>query len=180
MKKNYTIKEKWKPVKGYEKLYEVSNLGNVRNHKRILKASKQTKGYYQVILTKNNEQHHFLVHRLVAMAFIEKPIGFDYVNHIDEIKHNNYINNLEWVNHQMNIVHGTRLGKIRKPVFQYNTDLQLIKKYASGTDAEKDGFCGSAISQCCHDKRNSHKGFIWSFCVIDVYCNCVESYADIA
>ena len=112
-------KEQWKPVDEleFESTYEVSNLGRVRSkdriidcngnevHRRgvILRASinKRT-GYKQVILSKNGRQKVFLVHRLVAEAFLPKKLGCNYVNHKDENKLNNRVENLEWCTQQYN------------------------------------------------------------------------------
>lgn len=96
--------EKWKPVKGYEGMYEVSNLGNVRSlYKGIVrKPNLINSGYFTVRLAKGGKQKTHLIHRLVAEAFLEKPPGCDEVNHKDYNKLNNRADNLEWITHQSN------------------------------------------------------------------------------
>jgi len=112
-------KEIYKDVVGYEGIYQVSNLGNV---KRILLSrgvSKKNnnfikpnnnKGYYYIRLTLNNKTKNFLVHRLVAQAFINNPNNYPFVNHINGIKNDNNANNLEWCTHSQNIRHAIEIG----------------------------------------------------------------------
>ena len=89
--------EEWRAVPGYEGLYEVSNKGNVRNVRRnnIIKGFINTKGYIQVCLYKNGIRKNFTVHRLVAEVFIPNPYNLPQVNHKDEDKSNNNVDNLE-------------------------------------------------------------------------------------
>lgn len=103
-----TLIEKWKPVNGYEGLYEVSNFGRVRNsaHK-IRKTQINNRGYYNVRLCKNGKYKTCLVHRLVAIAFIPNDDTSLEVNHKDENKQNNMIDNLEWVTRKENMNYGT-------------------------------------------------------------------------
>ena len=103
-------KEIWKDVPEYEGYYKISNLGNVYSVKRnlFLKQSKLNKGYHEVKLQKDGFKKTFRVHRLVAIAFISNPLGLLEVNHIDENKSNNCVDNLEWVTRTQNANHGTR------------------------------------------------------------------------
>lgn len=116
------MNEIWKPVVGYEGLYEVSNLGRVKSLPKVLprggiiperiKAIQKLKtGYLEVTLFKNGNPKHLLVHRLVAIAFIERLRDKNTVNHIDEDKENNNSNNLEWVTQAENNIHGTRINR---------------------------------------------------------------------
>lgn len=116
------LKEIWKPIKGYESRYEVSNLGRVRSLPRLIIRSKMgnylkkgqiirqgttTHGYKQVFLYINNVGKMHLVHRLVAQAFLEHIEGYNEVNHKDENKENNSVSNLEWCNRKYNQNYGT-------------------------------------------------------------------------
>ena len=109
------IIEEWKPIVGYEGLYEVSNLGKVKSlidnnrkpREKILKQGKNKYGYMQVILCKDGKLKHCIVHRLVAKAFIDNPNNYPCVNHIDENKENNCVDNLEWCTYQYNLNYGT-------------------------------------------------------------------------
>ena len=109
-----TIEEVWKPIQGFEELYEVSNLGHIRslrfNKKHILKAQLNNCGYLIAHLRKDNKLYQRLVHRLVAFAFVKNtnPEKFIEVNHIDESKTNNAAANLQWCTHAYNINYGTR------------------------------------------------------------------------
>lgn len=110
-------KEIWKPIKGFEGSYEVSNYGNVRSLDRMvkclngyehrngkmLKPHKNKKGYMSVSLGKNNQK---LVHRLVAEAFVPNPDNLPIINHIDENPSNNFSSNLEWCDYSYNNSYG--------------------------------------------------------------------------
>ena len=101
--------EEWKAVPGYEGLYEVSNKGNVRNVRRnkLLRLSKTKYGYIQVYLYKNGIKTGLTVHRLVAEAFLPNPNNLPQVNHKDEDKTNNNVDNLEWCDAKYNMNFGT-------------------------------------------------------------------------
>lgn len=119
--------EIWKDIKGYEGLYQVSNLGNVksltrkvgngkgfyiRNEKELKQAYSST-GYKVVALCKVGKQRMFKVHRLVAIAFVDNPLNKPYVNHIDGNIENNLMENLEWVTHRENIIHAYKTGLVK-------------------------------------------------------------------
>lgn len=106
--------EEWKNVIGYEGLYEVSNIGNVRNVRRntLLKLSKDHYGYIQVGLSKNGISIVFKVHRLVAQAFIPNPDNLPQVNHKDEDRTNNNVTNLERCTAKYNSNYGHRTENI--------------------------------------------------------------------
>ena len=125
------MKEIWKDIKGYEKLYQVSNLGNVRRIKfinnrtqkdkiKMLKLIKDKKGYLKINLWKNNKSKMFLVHRIVAETFILNPNNLPQVNHKDENKSNNCVENLEWCSKKYNNNYGNRLNNIRKKLMEKN------------------------------------------------------------
>lgn len=111
--------EKWLPVKGYEGLYEVSDMGRVRSLKRatthgVVLIPKQTKkGYLRVTLSKNNQKATKTVHRLVAIAFIDNPENKAEVNHKNGVRTDNRVSNLEWVTRSENELHAYKvLGKV--------------------------------------------------------------------
>lgn len=125
------MKEIWKDIKGYEKLYQVSNLGNVRRIKfinnrtqkdkiKMLKLIKDKKGYLKINLWKNNKSKMFLVHRIVAETFILNSNNLPQVNHKDENKSNNCVENLEWCSQKYNNNYGNRLNNIRKKLMEKN------------------------------------------------------------
>ena len=107
--------EIWKDIDGYEGLYQVSNLGRVKslnyNHtgkERIRSSSKSSSGYCQIVLSKDGKKKIHLIHRLVAMAFVDGYEEGLVVNHIDEDKNNNVYTNLEWCTQKENMKHSYR------------------------------------------------------------------------
>ena len=164
-------KEYWKPVVEYEGLYEVSNWGRVKSLKfgkeRILKQGKYKYGYLYVVLSKNGILKAFKVHRLVAEAFIDNPDNLPCVNHKDENKLNNNVDNLEWCTHEYNINYGTRTEKcskkLSKTVLQFTLDGQFVKEWPSAIECERNGYDNTSISKCCRGKLKTHKGFIWKY-----------------
>lgn len=112
------MQERWLPIRGYEGLYEVSDMGRVRSLKRnttngkVLKACKGHGGYVKVTLSKCNARKTFMVHRLVALAFIPIVEGKTEVNHLNGDKSDNRLENLEWATRAENEMHSFRvLGK---------------------------------------------------------------------
>jgi hypothetical protein len=107
------MKEIWKDIKNYESLYQVSNLGNVKNLKtnKILSSNANQYSYRYVQLRKDNRWKQYSVHRLVAITFIPNPNNHPTVNHIDRNKHNNRVDNLEWCSYSDNVKHFWKLYK---------------------------------------------------------------------
>ena len=124
------MNEEWRDIEGFEGYYQVSNLGRVRSVDReiyhpynktishykgkILKPGKRNKGYLGICLTKGNKQKSFLVHRLVAQAFIPNPYNFEQINHKDEDKTNNQVSNLEWCDCKYNMNYGNLKSNMSK------------------------------------------------------------------
>ena len=109
-----TDSEKWVDIKGYEGLYQVSNMGDVKrlykNSEKLLAERVSTTGYDHKSLWKDNKRTNFKTHRLVALAFIENPKGKYTVNHIDGNKLNNNVTNLEWLSLGENLRHARDTG----------------------------------------------------------------------
>lgn len=110
------MKEIWKDIKEYEGIYQVSNLGKVKRVKttRVLKGCKDKGGYLRVNLSKNSVTSTNTLHRLVAEAFIPNPDNKPEVDHINENKTNNRVDNLEWTTRKDNLNYGTRNKRISK------------------------------------------------------------------
>lgn len=108
------MNEIWRPIKGYDGDYLVSNLGKVKSLKyknpKILKPRKNSSGYYAVVLCKNSIKKTLYVHRLVENAFIPNPENKPEVNHLNGDKSNNQVTNLDWVTHKQNVQHGWQTG----------------------------------------------------------------------
>ena len=174
--------ETWRDIAGYEGLYEVSDLGNVRSlnylrtgQTRILKPMKTPKGYQQVHLCKDGNIKKNYVHRLVAQAFIENPNNLPEINHKDENKENNAVTNLEWCDHKYNINHGTCIERVAKAntnnpkcsekIIQMTLDYVFVKEWPSTAECGRNGFSAGNVSLCCNNKYglqgNVYKGFRW-------------------
>ena len=164
------MKEIWKDKKDYEGHYQVSNWGRIKSIKfgkeRILKQNIRC-GYYYVNLYKNNIKKQYPVHRLVAEAFIDNPDNLFQVNHRDENKLNNNVDNLEWCDAKYNINFGTcierRSKKKSKPVLQYDLEGNFIKEWESIAECNRNGFNQGNIWMCCQGKLKKYKGFIWRY-----------------
>ena len=114
------MEEIWKDVVGYEGLYQVSNLGNVRKFNgKILKQTINTNGYMRVSLYKDKKSKFMYVHRLVAMAFINQFPNTKDVDHINGVRNDNNINNLRWC---------TRKENLNFPIAKQNISLSRIGK----------------------------------------------------
>lgn len=168
------IIEEWKPVVGYEGIYEVSSLGRVKslnyNHtkqEKILKQNKNKDGYLYVNIHKQGKGKNFTVHRLVANAFIPNPNIYPCVNHKDEDKTNNCVSNLEWCDVKYNTNFGTsiqrRVEKQSKQVYQYDEQGNLVKLWPSTQECKRNGFNRTNIYACCIGKLRRYKGFKWSY-----------------
>ena len=105
--------EIWKDVVGYEQFYQVSNNGRVRRKRDHYELSQQigSGGYKQVVLSKGGKSKPIPVHRIVAKAFIKNEFNYPCVNHKDEDKQNNNVENLEWCSYRYNINYGTRTSR---------------------------------------------------------------------
>lgn len=117
-----TEQEIWKPVKGFEQLYQVSSLGRVSNYRKMLAIQTMPKGYLTIVFKVKQVAHNRLVHRLVAEAFIENPEVKPEVNHKDGDKSNNSVSNLEWCTSSENKRHALDTG-----IKTYNIPTKGIK-----------------------------------------------------
>ena len=180
------MQEIWKDIPGYEGLYQVSNLGNVKsvhwNHSNKIRTIKpfNNNGYWRVVLYKDRMHKKFLVHVLVAKSFIPNPQNKPCVNHIDGNGHNNMISNLEWVTFSENtrhaIAHNLRPAgcnyqhkkgadnPISKKVLQTSLDGDFSKLWLCSRDAAQElGFSISLIRRCCRGERKTYKKFHWQY-----------------
>jgi hypothetical protein len=165
------VEEIWKDIPGYEGLYKVSNLGNVFSlrSERCLAQHPVKGGYLLVPLALGGKRRFWLVHRLVAMAFIPNPDNLPEVNHKDENTTNNHEKNLEWCTRKYNANYGTALQRMAatnsKPVVQLKGG-EVVKTYESIKAAGEDtGFDRGNISKCCTGKSRTYKGYEWRFAI---------------
>ena len=183
------MKEEWKDIKGYEGLYQVSNLGRVKRlpytrinlltpqgvskiPEHIITSIINKSGYNTVMLYKNTARKWIFVHRLVAEAFIPNPDNLPYINHKDENKLNNKVDNLEWCTSKYNSNYGTRNKRISntKRNNTYNTKPVICIEtgiiYPSTREAERQtGIINTHISACCNKKPHykTAGGFHWKY-----------------
>lgn len=154
--------------------YQVSNLGRILilNYRRtgrveLMKPGKIKGGYLVVSLCKNGKRHTYTLHRLIAETFIPNPDNLPEVNHKDENKQNNSVDNLEWCDSKENCNYGTRNERIAKTlsktVLQFSLNGEFIREWESTQECKKNGFNQGNISSCCLGKRKSADGYIWMY-----------------
>ena len=176
--------EIWKDIKGYEGIYQVSNLGRVKSLSRkieptdgkrpywmkecIMKQYKEKTGYMSVKLCKSNVHKSQLIHRLVAQAFHPNPNGLREVNHKDEDKTNNHVNNLEWCSTSYNVKYGTaresRIKKKSKAILCYDLEGNFIKEYGSLKQACDELSLGVGnLWKALNNRIKSLGGYRWKY-----------------
>ena len=162
--------EEWRDIKGYEGLYQVSSWGRVKsfNYKNtgkegIFTMKPDNRGYLIVTLYKNEKRKHYSMHKLVAEAFIPNPNNLPYINHKDEDKTNNYVENLEWCTPEYNNTYGTKIKRQSNSMIG-NKNPRATKVKCITTNeifntikeaSEKYNINHSNIGQCCENKRKS-------------------------
>lgn len=184
--------EIWKDIPGFEGFYKVSTLGRIQSAKRpstkgkILKQGITTKGYNKVTLCTNGVTLSRETHRFVGLTFIPNPENKPCINHINGIKTDNSVENLEWCTQQENVQHAFRTGlmsfKNREPVknfgsanghsrkiAQFDLSGNKIKEFDCATQAAKEtGLCNVAIRQAAKRNNGSKNrgkagGYRWKF-----------------
>ena len=173
-------KEIWKDIPNYEGIYQVSNIGRVKSLKRphglkekILKPQMLNNGYYRVHLHKQSIRKNYYIHRLVFEAFNGQIPENMQVNHINEIKTDNRLSNLNLMTCKENINFGTRNervakkqtnGKKSKTVLQFDLNDNLVKEYPSTKQVERElGFDQGNIVKCCKGKLKQAYGYKWRY-----------------
>lgn len=188
--------EIWQEINGFEN-YAVSNFGNVKSIERLaphprardgvalkrehlLKPFLNHKGYLMVKLYNDNQMKSIAVHRLVANAFVENPLSLPCVNHKDENKQNNCVDNLEWCTNDYNVHYGTAIKRKSKSlreseahkryserrckrVEQTDMNGNVIKIWKSVVSVSAGGFDDSSVIACCKGRKESYKGYKWKY-----------------
>ena len=175
--------EVWKDVLDYEGYYKVSNKGNVFSVERLdsrgykcggilLRQTCDQRGYPRVNLYKNGKMKNKTVHRLVAEAFIPNPNNYLEINHKDEVKGNNNVENLEWCTRKYNVNHGTGLKrsiqKRYKKVRAVNIKTGAVLTFSSTIEAVDKGYNSVNIGKACRGIYNTggghlYRGHRWSY-----------------
>lgn len=160
------MEEIWKEVKGFEGIYWVSNKGEIKSAPRrgskggILQGKISHKGYREVTMRKDGKQYTLKVHRLVAEAFIPNPDDLPDVNHKDENKLNNCVDNLEWCTTEYNTLYGTRTVRSGRPIRCKETGVVYP---GSAWAARELGVDQSTITKCCNNPNRGTKGLHWEY-----------------
>lgn len=173
--------EVWKDIQEYEGFYQVSSLGRIRSLNRIVRnrlgftmakgkvlAGVSRNGYLRVQLFKEGKWKNYPIHRLVAIAFLDNPNSMPEVNHKNENKEDNRVDNLEWCDRKQNCNYGTRTKrlseKLSKKVLQLTIDGKLIANFKSTAEVFRVlGFRSSCISECCNGIRATAYGYKWKY-----------------
>ena len=170
--------EIWKDIDGFNGVYQVSNLGRVKSVERIrkgksgsnvyvpekiLKCKNDKDGYKECALCvgTHKKQKSYRVHRLVAEAFLPNPNNYLIINHINEIKDDNRVENLEWCTNEYNCRYS-----LAKPIIQFSINNDFIQKWDCIADIKNNlNIDGSTISKCCKNTphHKTAKGFKWGY-----------------
>lgn len=182
--------EVWKDIDGYEGIYQVSNKGNIKTleHKsecksyisdnkivpsfskkvleNITKGYLTKNGYRQIRLCKDGTKTKFYIHRLVAKAFIDNPNNYEFVNHKDENKENNCVENLEWCTKSYNCLYSNnhmRANENTKIIIkQYDLNNNYITSYNSISEASRaTNISKSSIIKCYKGRAKTAGKYIW-------------------
>lgn len=165
----------WKPINGYEGLYEVSDEGEVMSLKyyggsrrHLMKFTPDKDGYLQVGLYKDKKCKKRKVHRLVAEAYLPNPNNYDCINHKNENKTDNRAENIEWCSKAYNNAYGERVKTIpqkkKRPIVQKTLAGEPIKVWESASDAGRTKeYTQSGISLCLTGRNKTYKGFLWQY-----------------
>lgn len=168
------MKEVWKEIKFAPTRYMVSNLGRVKNIEtgKVLRTTIKANGYKGVMLCFNGMRKDFSVHRLVAETFLENPNGCKYVNHKDECKTNNNVNNLEWCTASYNANYGMGAKARNSKVQQIDPkNGKIIRTWDSMKNAAGTlGINYQNISRVCRGMRKTAGGYHWEYIGIHRTC----------
>lgn len=182
------MSEVWKAVPGYEGYYEVSDQGRVRSVKRVVEfkdgrvahyrsrvlspALSKNYCYYMVMLNRNNVGKKIAIHRLVALAFVPNPNGYNVINHKDENPLNNKAENLEWCTFQYNIAYGTKFergykngaGSRHKGIAKYDANGNKLCEWESIRKASvAEGVSTTTIRRFARNEQVQENGYVYKF-----------------
>jgi len=164
------VLEIWKDIEGHDGDYQISNLGRVKSFLRtnFIKPVITHRGYYSVCIRKRNgKKINYVIHRLVALAFIPNPENKPEVNHKDSNKLNNHYSNLEWMTKRENINHfynNTDKFHSRNGILKLDALTgEIIKRYEAVNDVSLDGFSRPGVSLVLTGKHKTSGGFAWKY-----------------
>ena len=155
-----------KDIQGYEGLYAITEDGQVWSYKykKFLRPADNGFGYLQVVLMKDGIKKHHRVHRLVCQAYLPNPLGLPQVNHKDEDRKNNKLENLEWCDAKYNSNYGTHKEKIRaansKPVYCIELDMYFASAKAASQEL---GIDNGSIGRACKGLQKTAGRYHWVY-----------------
>lgn len=158
----------WKQIDNFPN-YSVSDTGLVKSNvsNKLISIWTKKNGYCQVTLHRNGKKKNLYVHRLVATAFINNDQSLSDVNHIDENKKNNSVNNLEWLDHKKNCNYGRRnfkvSQKLSKPVIQIDLNGKIVNRFSSLISVEKEGYGFGNVANVCLGTKKEAYGYKWKY-----------------
>ena len=164
------MEEIWKEIPGFEGLYQVSNYGEIRSTPRrgtaggVMKGHVDQKGYINITLRKDGMQYTQKLHRLIAITFIPNPHNYPEINHKDENKQNNRVDNLEWCTTSYNHEYGTRTlrASIRcgKPIRCIETGVEYPGARWAARELNIDS---SSITKALKNPNRTCGGYHWQY-----------------
>lgn len=151
-----------KDIQGFEGLYAITSCGKVWSYrsKKFLKSNINRHGYEYVVLSVGSKRKTFTIHKLVAEAYIPNPKGLQQINHKDENKQHNYINNLEWCDANYNMNYGSRTQKTRKRVYCVELDREFDGVRVAANEL---GMASTNISRACKNEQFTCRGYHWRY-----------------
>lgn len=161
------MKMAWRPVVGFEGFYQVNESGTVvslRTGKERKPVLNQKNGYCALVLCGDHTKKTVYVHRIVAEAFLENPNGYGFVNHKDENKLNNAVENLEWCSKAYNNTYNGKAQRCCKKIIQRDPNAGIETIWDSARKASEAGIAHyKNISACCRGLRKAAGGYEWRF-----------------
>ena len=147
-----------KDIKGYEGLYAVTSCGKVWSYKykKFLKPGVNRDGYLFVVLCKDGQNKLYKIYRLVAEAYIPNPENLPQVDHIDNDKTHNYVNNLQWITNRDNVRKSNN-----KPILQYDLDGNFIREWECAADVGREA--SRNILHCLKGRTKSAYNYFWVY-----------------
>ena len=145
-------------IVGYENIYGITSCGRVWSYrnKRFLKPACEKNGYMRIMLCKDGQNKMYSLHRIVAEAYIPNPDNLPEVDHIDNDKNHNYVNNLQWITHRDN----WRKSK-NKPILQFDLDGNFIREWPCANDIGREARVN--IGYCLKGKYKTAYNYIWKY-----------------
>ena len=173
------MKEEWRPILGYEESYAVSSIGRVKSISRkrangatlkekLLQPGINKYGYCSVSLCKNGLIKQYKIHRLVAIAFLPNPKELPLINHKNEIKNDNRVENLEWCDWRYNTNYGNCINQLKSqhinPIVQMDLLGNFVTKYPSAKEAGRTlKIDYRNICKCANGRYKTCAGFVWKW-----------------